>query len=227
MSKRFNFFEFIKRCPQNFGWRRFAYACATIVIGVAVAILSLRVLATPSLSFAVLRFGVAANLDFVVDAACDRGSLAASAFESLAPLLSGSLDEKALAQMSPEAKAARGVMVGALKGTLPLILRSALLVSNNVDASGGAGDGSKNLLAGLLGIQPSTWNEWRASIMAGHFALGECREDGSRAACEVFVDGPNRQSVAMALLFERQSGFWRLKGIVALDRLLMAMRGSA
>jgi hypothetical protein len=182
---------------------------------------------TPTISFGILRFGLAFNLPTVINAMFDQEIFLQTVAEDLAPLLSGTSASDSQGLLSPPANEARVIVMESVHKTLPIILKSLTLLSNNFKNSSGAPNHAVNLLPVLLQIQPSVWNEWEAKAAQGFVTLGECRQNSSRAACEVTITGPREQQVSLALLFNREFCRWRLTGVSGLMPLITAMRAES
>jgi hypothetical protein len=152
----------------------------------------------------------------------DQSALIAGLAEEMSPLLAGAAQSE---NMPPQAKAARQIMATTLARTLPVILKSSKTVAGSLGQSTDKDSALRGkLLPILLNINPTVWEEWIANLTAGKIDFGKCRYSDERAACELTIYGPGQQSAQIALLWERQTLYWRLKGVSGIRELVQAMR---
>ncbi len=177
---------------------------------------------SPRMSFMVLELAFARGLTDAAGLIVDESGLIAGLAEEMSPLLAGAAQSE---NMPPQAKAARQIMATTLARTLPVILKTSKTVAGSL---GQAADKDSSLrgklLPILLNINPAVWDEWIGNLMAGKIDFGKCRYADERAACELTIHGPGQQSAQIALLWERQAIYWRLKGVSGIRELVQAMR---
>lgn len=177
---------------------------------------------TPRLSFMVLELAFSRGLTDAAGSIVDESALVAGLAEEMSPLLAGAAQSE---NMAPQAKAARQIMATTLARTLPVILKSSKAVAGSLGQSTDKDSALRGkLLPILLNINPAVWEQWIANLTAGKIDWGTCRYVDERAACELTIHGPGQQSAQVALLWERQTVYWRLKGVSGIRELVQAMR---
>lgn len=219
---------------QSFqGWRFVRWMSGITVV----ALLILTALFTwqsksPHLSFLIFKFGLLTQTNFVAKTVTDKSKLVSALSDQLLPLLLDETLSRPDAQWSAADRVKQEAMIQTFRSILPSLLSSFRSI-NGVALSTQSGVRSndyvlKNILPMALHIQPDIWSQWWVEITTGHFHMGECRfaPANDRAACELVIQGPLKQSATLALLWEKDGWLWRLQGLDGLDRLLAAMRAT-
>ena len=177
---------------------------------------------SPRLSFMVIGLAFSRGVSGIAPLFVDESSLIAGLADEMSPLLAGAAQSE---NMPPQVKAARRIMATTLARTLPLVLKSSKAVAGSLGQSTDKDSALRGkLLPILLNINPAVWDEWIANVTAGKINWGQCRYADKRAACQLTIHGPGQQSAQIALLWERQTVYWRLKGVSGIRELVQAMR---
>lgn len=217
------------RCRPAKRRRRLFLAVIALLTVAACASLLAWHLASPRLTFLLLKSSFISGTPRVTDSAVEESKLLESITEQLTPLLVEAVVKNSQYGSTPEATMAQQLVIKTLNASLPVIIqsfRSSKQASLAKPSPNAMSDATKFLIPLTLRISPKIWSEWMDAIAAGHFSVNECRTLGTRAACELLIRGPREQSATVALLWEKSSWFWRLQGVIGLDRVIEAMRAT-
>lgn len=222
-----------KRLPFR-GRRFFLWGSGiAIVFVLAVTLLLVWQSRSPQLSFLILKFGLLTRVNIVTGSVADENQLDSALSEQILPILLTESFSRPDEALSDADRAKQQVMIQTIRAVLPNVLKSFRHVKD-VSSSTGTGSATndyvlKNFLPMALRIQPDVWSQWWTEFTAGHFHMSTCRfsPDHERAACELIILGPLKQSATLALLWEKKDWLWHLQGLDGIDRLLAAMRATA
>lgn len=181
---------------------------------------------SPRLSFTVIKIALATRLSFVATSLIDQETLWTTLTDELAPILLNNPPRDEESKLSPVEQNQRLIMKNTISKVLPPVITSMMSIQSSEKSATNPADNIDSVLPMILRVSPEIWTQWLVEIKRGEFSLGECQTIQTRSACELIIHGPLKQTVTIALLWEKRSLFWHLRGIAGLDRLLVAMRNT-
>jgi hypothetical protein len=180
---------------------------------------------SPELSFVLLKIGSRYKMDALVRVTLDRQALeqdiTRQIFQiAMAESSGGSLDPR----LRPELEKAQALISQTLARTVPAAINSATFDAPAQALAPRIKQFMSEILPALLKISPDQWQLWQAAIASGNLTMGDCKSESNRAACEIWIAGPDSKNAVVITFWVRDQFIWRLRRVTGLENLIAAMR---